>query len=164
VKLIAQERCPSRRRQVVSFVIAAVIAAVGLPYVATAQAKRPRMLSCSPAILPDNGSLILHFALPHPTELSIEAPDGTIYFMVYDRNDTTPAGQTPLIQKASFGKMTELKLDVARAMGSPLVYGRNSNERVFRTPGTYKIVLADNIQSDADQDVYRCKVTLKSHP
>jgi hypothetical protein len=59
--------------------------------------------------------------------------------------------------------MAELKLDVARTMGTPLVNGRNSNERVFKIPGTYKIVLANNIQSDADQDVYRCKVTLKSH-
>jgi hypothetical protein len=144
--------------------VAAVIAALGLPCLPIVQAKGPRMLSCSPTTLTDNGSLILRFALPHPSELSIEAPDGTIYFMVYERNDNIPSGEAPLVGKSSFRAMAELKLDVARAMGSPLTYGRDSNERVFQIPGIYKIVLADNIQSDADQDVYRCKVTLKSHP
>jgi hypothetical protein len=143
---------------------AVVIATVGLPFVAAAQAKRTRMLSCGPAILSGNSALTLGFALPHPAELSIQAPDGTIYFLVYERNAATPAGQTPLVDKASFRKMTELKLDVPTAAASPLVYGRNSNERIFRTAGVYKIVLADNIQSDADQDVYRCQVRLRLHP
>jgi len=58
--------------------------------------------------------------------------------------------------------MVELKLDVATAMASPLVYGRNSNERIFRTPGIYEIVLADTIQSDIIEDVYRCQVNLKA--
>lgn len=103
----------------------------------------------------------LRFKQPHPAELSIEAPDGTIYFLVYEPNATMGARQAPLVEKAAFRKKRELKLDVSKAITSPLIYGRDSNERIFQKPGRYTVVLADNIQSDADQDVYRCRINLK---
>lgn len=155
MELLLTHLFPSRVR------IAARLATVIFAVAATAQTKRSNVLSCSPAVLTESGTLSLRFSIPHPAELSIEAPDGTVYFVVYERNETTPRGQSPLVDKASFRKMAELNLEISTAMGSPLVYGRDSNERIFRKAGKYKIVLADNIQSDADQDVYRCQVTLK---
>jgi hypothetical protein len=139
-----------------------VLTALFLPHAAYSETKRPPVLSCDPAVLTDSSTLKLRFALPHPTELAIVAPDGTFYFVVYDRNPDTPAGHTPLVGKAAFRGMAELNLEVSKATATPLEYGRNTNERIFRTPGKYKVVLANNIQSDDDRDVYRCQVTLKS--
>jgi hypothetical protein len=123
--------------------------------VAAAPAQK-QMLSCTPAVLTNTSTLTLHFALPHPAELSVQAPDGTIYLLVYDPN--TP-GQEPVVDKLSFRKMANLELHVPTATGSPLVYGRNSNERIFQARGTYIFTLADVIETDAVEDVYRCKVT-----
>jgi hypothetical protein len=142
--------------------IADLAVAIALLFVAAAPAKDPRMLSCSPSVLTSRSVLTLHFALPHPAELSIQAPDGTSYLLVYDRG-AAAIEQTPLVDKDSFRKMIKLKLRVSTAMGSPLVYGHDSNEFIFRKPGAYKVVLANVIQSDVIQDVYRCEVNLKSN-
>jgi hypothetical protein len=147
-------------RRAAVFLLSAVVLTVAAP----AQTKQAPVLTCSPTTLNQNSTLSLRFGLPHPAELAIEAPDGTFYFVAYDRNAGTPAGQSPLVDKASFRKMAELKLEVSKAEASPLVYGRNSNERIFRLPGKYKIVLADNIQSDDDSNVFRCQITLKLRP
>jgi hypothetical protein len=146
-------------RRAGSFAATAVFATLATQPCAYAQQKRP--LACTPAVLTDSSTLILQFRLPHPAELAVQAPDGTPFFLVYERNETTPAGQKPLVEKAAFRSMAELKLNVSTAVGSPLVYGRDSNERIFSQPGVYKVILADVYQSDRDQNVYRCRVTLK---
>jgi hypothetical protein len=48
------------------------------------QSSRP-MLDCRPHALLAAGTLTLRFAFPHPGELAVRGPDGTWYFLVYDR-------------------------------------------------------------------------------
>jgi hypothetical protein len=74
-------------------------------------------LSCDPAVLTSGGVLTLHFKQPHPAELSIEASDGTACFLVYEPNATMGVRQTPLVEKAAFRTMRELKLGVSTANG-----------------------------------------------
>lgn len=125
-------------------------------FVPPAESRRARTLSCSPTTLTSNGTLTLHFALPHPAELMIHAPNGRDYMLVYEPGVNAPPGQMPLIDKATFRNLEELKLDVATAAA----FGSTSNEPIFQTAGTYEVVLADVLQSDVDQPVYRCQVAL----
>lgn len=163
MKRIANKYCPRLRGSAV-LVAASVIAAMGLPLAA-----QPA-ISCSPTILTGAGSLILHFALPHLGNLIIEAPDGTPYFMVYERtmgDALRMKGMTPLVEQSTFLKMTELKLNVATVMGAPYASGRKVNDRVFRILGTYVIRLADDdymggTDSPRPPLLPSCKVTLRS--
>jgi hypothetical protein len=119
------------------------------------------MLSCSPTVLKSDSTLILRFKLPHPGELAIRAPDGTYYFLAYDPGAGIPPGLTPIADKESFRKMSELALPVGRAMGSPWLYGRESNELIFKEPGVYMVTLAEVLETDAKQPEFYCKVILK---
>lgn len=123
--------------------------------VAAAPAQK-RVMSCKPTALTNASTLTLHFALPHPAELSVEAPNGTVYLLVYDRHDLP--GQEALVDKLSFRTMADLELQVSTAMGAPLIYGRNSNEKIFQVPGTYTFTVVDVTQTDAVQDFYQCRV------
>jgi hypothetical protein len=117
------------------------------------------MLSCRPVLIAPGGKLTLHFATPHPAELAVEAPDGT-YFALEPR--TGSPDQRPLVDKPSFKRMTDLQLDVSGAQGSPWAFGRNTNATIFTLPGKYKFVLADILETDAPEEVYRCVVTLRN--
>jgi hypothetical protein len=151
------------RGRTCALLTAASVGLIGWQLPGAAQDRRPPVLSCSPSVLRPGGTLTLHLAVPHPTELSIEAPDGTVFFLVYEPG-ATPPSQQPVVDKASFASMKELNLDVSTATAAALVYGRRSNEQIFREPGRYKVTLANDIQSDAVQEVYRCKVTLRPRP
>jgi hypothetical protein len=143
------------KKQTISMLILG-FTALGMQSFATA-----RMLSCSPTVLKSYSTLMLRFEQPHPAELAIRTPGGTDYFLAYDHHPAMPPGQTPIADKESFRKMSELVLPVGSAMGSPLVYGREFNELIFREPGVYTVTLAEVIQTDAKQPEYYCKVTLK---
>lgn len=127
---------------------------------ATGQSNREHKLACTPAVLTSGEKLTIRFPLPHPAELSIFAPDGTEYLVVYQ--PLPSSGVTPFVDEESFRKMAKLELPVSTAMAWPFVYGRTGKEPVFQKPGTYKVLLADTIHTDAEQDVYRCKVEFKS--
>jgi len=124
------------------------------------QSRREKSLSCQPTVIVPGGKLTLHFAMPHPAELAVVAPDGTYFFPVYDP-DTSAPGLRPLVDKPSFRPMSDLQLDVSGATGSPWVSGRTSNEPIFRLPGKYRFVLTDILETDAAENVSRCMVTLK---
>lgn len=97
MELLLTHLFPSRVR--IAARLATVIFAVAATAVGAAQMKRSNVLSCSPAVLTEGGTLSLRFSIPHPAELSIEAPDGAVYFVVYERNETTPRGQSPLVER-----------------------------------------------------------------
>lgn len=119
-----------------------------------------KVLTCEPTKLGRNDTLVLRFAVPHPHELAIRGPDRMFYFLVYEPAASNPRGWKPIVDKASFKTMSELRLPVATAQGTPWVVGKERNERIFSKPGTYEVILTDVLESDAGRPVFRCRVTL----
>jgi hypothetical protein len=143
-----------------NIILAIALSAVVGPNVKASQPS-PRMLSCRPRRLTSEGTLTLRFAFPHPSELAIRAPDGTVFFLVYDRDHSLAAPLRPLIDKNVFRKIRELKSTVATAVGSPWVVGRENNELIFSQPGIYQVELTEVLESDATRRAYRCNVQYK---
>jgi hypothetical protein len=121
-----------------------------------------KVLTCEPRKLGWNDTLVLRFAVPHPQELAIRGPDRMFYFLVYEPTASDPSGWKPIVDKAAFKAMSELRLPVATAQGTPWAVGKKGNERIFSKPGTYEVILTDVLESDAGRPVFRCRVTLSS--
>ena len=121
-----------------------------------------KVLTCEPRQLGWNDTLVLRFALPHPEELAIRGPDRMVYFLVYEPDASLPPGWKPIVDKVSFKTMSELRLPVATAKGTPWAVGRTENELIFGKPGTYEVVLTDVLESDTARPVFRCRITLPS--
>lgn len=112
-------------------------------------------LSCSPKTLKSGDTLILRFRMPHPKELAILAPDRRVwYFLVYQPSESTPM---PIIDKARFAGMHELRLPVSTARGVPWVAGKNSSEIIFQQAGKYEVVLTDILETEGLPS-FRCTV------
>jgi hypothetical protein len=128
--------------------------AMGIPAQVTAQ--RPSQpLSCDPKQVRSGDTLILRFRMPHPEELAIGAPGNGWYFLVFEPDPSTPQ---PIVDKASFAKMREMRLPVATAKGIPWAAGKNNPEVIFQRPGTYEVILTAALESDDVVPTYRCKV------
>jgi hypothetical protein len=119
------------------------------------------VLSCHPQVLTSGDTLTLRLGSDHPAELGIRGPDGTWFFLVYERSDAMAPGLRPLMDKKSFRNARTLALPVATARGSAWVAGRDQNEPIFRVVGEYEIVLTDVLESDAGFSTFRCKVRFK---
>jgi hypothetical protein len=130
------------------------------PVVAAVDQPSSPMLSCRPRTLTSDGTLILRFRLPHPRELAIHAPDGTSFFLVYERSDSMAAALQPLLDSSNFRKLRQLILPAATTVGSPWVHGRNKNELIFSKPGEYKVALTEVLETE-DLPVYSCKILYK---
>src|SRR5438045_3531043 len=98
------------------------------------QQKRPKMLSCLPQHLNIEQTLVLRFGAGHPAELGVHAPDGTPFFLVYDRDKSLAVELRPIVDKDVFRRLRELRLPVATASASPWVVGREKNEQIFAKP------------------------------
>jgi hypothetical protein len=128
--------------------------AIGIPAQVTAQ--RPwQLLSCDPKQVRSGDTLILRFRMPHPEELAIRAPGNGWYFLVFEPDPSTPR---PIVDKASFAKMREMRLPVATAKGIPCAAGKNNPEVIFQRPGTYEVILTAALESEDVVPTYRCKV------
>jgi hypothetical protein len=119
------------------------------------------MLSCQPRTLTSKSTLTLRFGFPHPSELAIRAPDGTMLLLVYDRDDSLPAELRPLIDKDAFRKLRKLEIPAATAVGSPWAKGRDKNELIFSQPGEYQVHLTEVLESDANFPSYQCRMQYK---
>lgn len=122
----------------------------------------PPTLRCAPQVARDGDTVVLSMAVPHPTELAVRHPDGTVFFLVYERTDSLPLGWKPIHPKKSFGDLHELRLKVSEATGTPWVSGRDVNERIFSKSGDYEFILTDVLETDADYPTFRCKVRYTS--
>src|SRR5919201_202877 len=122
-------------------------------------ASSDKVLTCEPRKVGRNDTLVLRFAVPHPQELAIRAPDRMFYFLVYEPSASDPPGWKPIVDKTSFKAMTELRLQVATAQGTPWAVSKKGNEVIFSKPGNYEVILTDVLESDAGRPVFRCHVT-----
>lgn len=89
-------------------------------------------------------------------ELAIHTPDGTWFFLVYERDDSMAAALQPLVDSSTFRKLRHLTLPVATAMGSPWVHGRDKNELIFSQPGEYRVILTEVLETE---DLRRLGIT-----
>jgi hypothetical protein len=113
-------------------------------------------LSCEPKRISSNDTLILRFRMPHPGELAIRAPGNIWYFLVYDPDESSPP---PIVDKASFARMSEMRLPVATARGIRW-QGDGKNEVMFQESGTYEVVLTNTLETE-DVPAFRCKLAFR---
>jgi hypothetical protein len=99
--------------------------------------------------------------LPHPSELAMDQPDGTPFFLVYVPDTEPIPGRMPLMSKEAFQKIREVRLEVDEALGTPWVAGRDANERLFTMPGVYEFTLTEILETE-DMPLYKCRVQFES--
>ena len=114
-------------------------------------------LSCEPDTLFRGDTLRLEMATPHGGQLAVIDPDGTYFFLIYQR----PMPEKPSLMPADeFVGRELLLIPTAETTAAPWVSGRERNELVFTRPGRYTVLLADNLETDAPRyPLYRCGVT-----
>ena len=165
----AEGREGARARGVVSALL--LIACGGKPHQQTsppdsakAWAVRPtkNYLACAPEQVGPDSTIVLRLERPHGSSLYIGAPDGTTFLVVFHgQGNRDRASRRSLMSPAAFEQLAELRLGVRSLTGGPWVFGRDTNEVVFRTPGTYRVRVGNDMETDGP-DYAECLVTY--HP
>jgi hypothetical protein len=115
-------------------------------------------ITCTPNTFRLADTLMLGMVTPHGDELSIHAPNRTVYSLVYPLWGK-PKRNYSVIPSEEFRRIATLPIpgDV-RAI--PLVKGRDTIlEPVFNEPGKYTIVMGENLGSDYSNRSSYCIVT-----
>src|SRR5688572_27467341 len=95
------------RRSNVSLVLRTIVAVAALATLESFpsySAERP-FLKCAPRVLSARDTLVLSMSMPHPAELAVTHPDGTVFFLVYEPDAHSQAGSAPLYAKKVFGRL-----------------------------------------------------------
>ena len=118
-------------------------------------------LTCSPDTVGPNDALILRMQPPHGASLHIGGPDGTPYIVVFHGEGQPDRGaRRSLMKPEAFAQLTELRLLVRTMTGGVWVFGRDTNEVVFRAPGVYRIRVGNDMETDGP-DYAECLVTFR---
>lgn len=118
-------------------------------------------LSCMPAELRPGDTLTLRLTLPHGKSLHVLAPDRTPYIVIFHGEGQRDRSlRRSLVPPDSFARMTELKLDTRAARAGVWVFGRDTNETLFRAPGTYRMIVGDDLETDGPSYA-ECLVTYR---
>jgi hypothetical protein len=103
--------------------------------------------------------MVLRMPRPHGASLYIGSPDGTLYLVVFHgQGRPDRAARRSLMAPAAFEQLTELRLGVGTLTGGAWVFGRDTNEVVFRAPGTYRVRVGNDMETDGP-DYAECLVT-----
>jgi hypothetical protein len=121
----------------------------------THAATNPSGLVCAPQELKSGDTLRLELSVPHGPYLVVQAPDGAQLFVVYP--GAGPA-KPSLVSEQAFAVMPHFTTPVAELRGWPWIYGRDTLEPVFYTPGDYQVIVAQNWESENAYDIRRCYV------
>jgi hypothetical protein len=111
-------------------------------------------LSCRPLELRPGDTLELSMRTPHGGHLGVIAPGDFWFFLIYPQPQ---AERPPLMPPHKFRNVTRLALPVSSTKALPWVHGYNGAMLVFRRPGTYKILVGENLLSH-DYPVSSCTV------
>jgi len=128
--------------------------------VGTAPTPRAGALRCRPERLGPADTLTLAMAVPHGRELSIQNPAGDFFMLVL--NHPRVADGPMLMTAEAFRTMPEVRLPAAALRAKPFVFGRDSTELVFSSPGVYRIQVAEALNTDDGTPVSACTVQLRS--
>jgi hypothetical protein len=119
--------------------------------VAPAWAVRPSSdnLRCTPAVLRRGDVLTMNMSLPHGPTFHARSPDGTTYIVVFHGEGSPDrTRRRSLMPPDSFSRVTELRLDPSVLTAGVLVFGRDTNELLFRTPGVYRLLVGSDMETD----------------
>ena len=128
---------------------------------AWAVAPNAHNLTCAPTQVRPGDTLRLRMTLPHGKSLHVLAPDRTPYIVVFHgEGQRDRAQRRSLVPPDSFARMTDLALDVRTARGGVWVFGRDTNETLFHAPGTYRVIVGDDLETDGPSYA-ECLVTYR---
>jgi hypothetical protein len=116
-------------------------------------------LHCEPSSVGRNDRLKLTMSMPHGREFGVMSPNGVFYWVVYHPS-LFGGSRSPVMTQDDFGKVETLTIRVSTFLGDPLIRGRDTSETIFTVPGTYQVVVADNLESDAELPTM-CKVSFQ---
>jgi hypothetical protein len=95
---------------------------------------------------------------PHGASLYIGAPDRTLYLVVFHGQGRPDRGaRRSLVTPEAFSQMQELRLKVGTLTGGAWVFGRDTNEVVFRDRGSYRVRVGNDMETDGP-DYAECVV------
>ena len=118
-------------------------------------------LTCSPDTVGPNDALILRMQPPHGASLYVGGPDGTLYIVVFHGEGQPDRGaRRSLMKPEAFAQLSELRLLVRTMTGGVWIFGRDTNEVVFRTPGVYRVRVGNDMETDGP-DYAECLVTYR---
>lgn len=122
--------------------------------------QRPRkaaLFDCSPKRLKDGDILTIKMSIPHGRDLGVWGPDGKFYFIVYWTAESSDP--KPVVDWAAFGQMSEIAVNT-RTLRAPVpTASMKRAQRVFSRPGWYRVLLADNLETENSEDtVNACEV------
>jgi hypothetical protein len=106
----------------------------------------PVQFRCGPNVVSSADTLTLTFSSPHGPELGVRTPDQQFLFIAFVQE--TPQSVPP-VRGEVFAKMRSLKLSVKGATGLDHI-GSSEPRAIFSVPGTYRFILADNLETEAD--------------
>jgi hypothetical protein len=119
-------------------------------------------LTCSPAVVGADDTLLLRMTRPHGASLHIASPDKTPFIVVFHgAGDRDRGARTSLLMPQAFEQLTELRLPVGTLTAGAWVFGRDTNELVFRVPGTYRVRVGNDMETDGP-DYAECLVTYRA--
>lgn len=106
---------------------------------------------CIPGRVSGPDTLTLVLDRPHPDQLAVVNPRDEWLYLVHDFR---PSVMEPEV----FARRDTLRLPVGETRAYVAVAGRDTLERVFAAPGSYRFVLAGRFGTDITQPVYDCSV------
>lgn len=118
-------------------------------------------LTCAPGTVGPDSVLVLRMKQPHGSSLHVGAPDGTPYIVVFHGEGSPDRGaRRSLMNPVAFAQLSELRLAVRTMTGGVWIFGRDTNEVVFRTPGVYRLRVGNDMETDGP-DYAECLVTYR---
>jgi hypothetical protein len=115
----------------------------------------PKVLSCSPSTLKAGQALTLTLGPGHGKELAIQGPrKEQIFFLVV----TEPPKEDPQLMSPSEFKAAKTVVIPADIKARPWV-ANGSIEKVFSTPGTYRVTVSETLESEMGGHVCSIRYT-----
>ncbi|MEX2153017.1 MAG: hypothetical protein WD825_06720 [Gemmatimonadaceae bacterium] len=91
----------------------------------------------------------MNMSLPHGPTFHARSPDGTSYIVVFHGEGSPDrTRRRSLMPPDSFSRVTELRLDPSVLTAGVGVFGRDTNELLFRTPGVYRLLVGADMETD----------------
>jgi hypothetical protein len=114
-------------------------------------------LTCTPGRLHPGQILTIRMSIPHGRDLGIWDPEGRFFFVSFWQPDSSSPAQ-PIADWEAFAYVSELTLPVTTATAVRWNRGDQVPVRIFTTPGWYRIVLGENLETDARAGHQMCRV------
>lgn len=115
----------------------------GLAFAELAVVKQPAKTAniyVSPTNLSPGDQLVIKMSLPHPGNLAIVGPDGTVYYL-HD-----PGSKVFMQLTRDFSEIKTVKLNINELIAAYWADGEKKHGPVFRVPGKYRVFIADNLE------------------